>query len=184
MNNKTNKNETNLQYGPYLYASHLRAFLGEDQYVTVVVDDKNKWVNVVVSGCSSKAEALERILITDIELEKVSENHYGLDGYKLMVNGKRNSFKTKVTKNDIAIAFAGNHFFKGIETHKIPLPDGNSMNMTFGMLKPEPCEAPCDDIGNPYGLEHFMARDFLKFVLRDKARKVVAWTTDRKQNYE
>jgi len=174
-------NEANLQYGPYLYASHLRAFLGEDQYVTVMVDEKSKWINVIVSGCEHKKEALERILITDDELHDIAKDKYGIADYKLVVNGKRSSFKQKVRKQDIAVALAGNRYFKGVETHKIPIPGTDKyMSMTFGMLKPEPCEAPCDDISSPYGVQHFMAKDFLKFAFSRKTRKCVAWTTDRK----
>jgi len=172
---------TNLQRGPYFYAAHLRAFLGEDQYVTVVVDDANKLINVVVSGCEHKAEALERILISDEELRDIAKDKYGIEGYRLVVNGKRKSFKQVVTREDIVTALAGNRYFKGIEVHDMVLPGSDEpMPMTFGMLKPEPCQAPCDDISNPYGLRHFMARDFLKFAFNNETRDVVAWATDRK----
>lgn len=170
-----------LQNGPHLYASHLRAFLGEDQYVTVVVDEKKKLINIVVSGCKDKADALERILISDEELQDAAKNVYGIKDYKLVVNGKRKTFKQVITRTDICVALAGNKYFKGIEDHDIPVPGSDEkLPMTFGMLKPEPCQAPCDDISNPYGLEHFMARDFLKFVFNHETRDIVAWATDRK----
>jgi len=179
---KTKTNEkTELVYGPLLYANHLRAFLGADPYVTVDCDDKNKLVNVIVTGCNFKAECLEAILITNEELEKTDNKHekYNLNGYKIVVNGKRSSWKKKVTQSIIKSALAGNPFFKGIEKHSITVM-GKTISRWFGMLKPDVCQAPVDNFGSPFGIDTFVAEHFIRYAFCDAARDCVAWTTDRK----
>jgi len=178
--NKKN-NEVEMVYGPLLYANHLRGFLGVDPYVTVECDDENQLINVIVTGCKYKAECLEAILITNEEFEKFChDDKYNLCGYKIVVNGKRPSWRRKITQSVINAALAGNPLYKGIEKHSVKTPMGKTISRWFGMFKPEVCQAPVDNFGNPYGIQTFTPEEFVKYAFCDKARKVVAWATDRK----
>jgi hypothetical protein len=167
-------------YGPLLYANHLRGFLGADPYVTVECDDKNKQINVIVTGCPFKADCLEAILITNEEFDKINDGRYNLLDYQIVVNGKRPSWKKIVNQSIIKAALAGNPYFKGIEKHSIRTPMGRTVSRWFGMLKPEFVQAPVDNFGSPFGIHTFTAEEFIKYAFCDKARDCVAWTTDRK----
>jgi len=178
--NMKNNDKTDMVFGPKLYADHLRAFLGADQYVTVDCDDRKKLINVIVTGCPFKADCLASILITEDDLRDTDNGKkYNLDGYKIAVNGNTDHYKMKVTQKVISSALAGNEYFKGIEKHTIKA-HGASVSRWFGMLKPIVVQAPVDNFGNPYGMDSFTAEEFTRYAFNKKAKKCVAWTTDRK----
>ena len=142
----TTKKSTDISPPIYQVYHMLRAFLGADQDITVEVNEKSKYLNVIISD-ASKYKAYLTIL-----KDKIND-------FEIRVNGKKRTAKYTPTTESITAALITHPMINDIQEIEVL-----GFRRLFIMFKQNVVQYYDDNFSHPYGLVTTIAEDLARKI--------------------